>query len=169
MQEEIFYENNLEKQLPTQLFGTEFKKEINDNGNYYVCFLNLQVYITDSKTSCIENYDDFLNSDCKLIVLFSDNEFIEIYMKENELKEKIMQNIVSKGIQYEIKTKGNDGYGFKLGDRTEILYRNPSFVEDYGVPGGTFISIKKKNGDRLIRIDWYPKDGYHIHPPTRRK
>lgn len=109
IQEEIFYESNPERSLPSQLSGRELKKEISDNGNYFVYFLNLQVYLNGSKISHIETYDDFANSNCELIVLFSDNEFIEIYMKSNELKEKIIQNITSKGISYEIKTRENDG------------------------------------------------------------
>ncbi len=109
VEEEIYYESNPERHLPSQLSGRELKKEISDNGDYLVYFLNLQVYLNGSKISHIETYDDFVNSDCELILLFNDNEFIEIYMKENELKEKILQNLSSKGILYEIKTRENDG------------------------------------------------------------
>lgn len=109
VEEEIIYESDPERGLPSQLSGIEFKKEISDNGDYLVYFLNLQVYLNNSKVSHIETYDDFFNSDCELIVLVYDNEFIEIYMKENKLKEKIIQNLVTMGISYEIKTRENDG------------------------------------------------------------
>ncbi len=64
----------------------------------------------------------------------------------------------------------NNGYGFKIGKtanpnygRINLLYQNPSFETKYGVKGGTFISTYRKNGERIFRIDWDPKDGLHIH------
>lgn len=113
-QQEIIYESNHDKTLLSYLSGTEWEKEIRFNGNYYVLFLNLQVYLKDGEESNIETYDDFVNSDCELIVLFSDNKFIEIYVKSNDLKKKIIKNIDAKKIKYKIKTKENDG-------RTKII------------------------------------------------
>lgn len=110
VQEEIYYESNPERHLPSQLSGRELKKEISDNGDYLVYFLNLQVYLNSSKTSHIETYDDFLNSDCELILLFSDNEFIEVYTKRTgELDGIVGTNVVTKGVSYELKTRENDG------------------------------------------------------------
>lgn len=110
VQEEIIYENNTERHLPSHLSGKEFEKEISDNGNYYVISLNLQAYPIGSQISHIETYDDFLNSDCELILLFSDNEFIEVYTKRTgELDGIVGTNVVTKGVSYELKTRENDG------------------------------------------------------------
>lgn len=114
IQQEILYENNYDKQLPSKLSGSELEKEFSSNGNYYVFFLNLQAYPNNSEIYHIETYDDFVNSDCELIVLFSDNKFIEIYVKSDELKKRIIQNIEAKKIKYKIKTKEND-------DRTRMI------------------------------------------------
>lgn len=110
VEEEIIYESDPERGLPPRLSGIEFKKEISDNGNYLVVFLNLQVYPINSEISHIETYDDFLNSDCELILLFSDNEFIEIYTKRpSELGDMVGSNVVTMGVSYELKTRENDG------------------------------------------------------------
>lgn len=109
IQQEILYENNYDKQLPSQLSGSELEKEISSNGNYYVFFLNLQAYLKNSATCHIETYNDFVNSNCELIILFSDNRFIEIYVKSEKLKQKIFENLDSKKINYNIKTRENDG------------------------------------------------------------
>lgn len=109
IQQEILYENNYDKQLSPQLSGTELEKKISSNGNYYVLFLNLQAYLKNSATCHIETYDDFVNSECELIVLFSDNSFIEIYVKSDKLKKIIFENLNDKKIHYNIKTKENDG------------------------------------------------------------
>lgn len=63
----------------------------------------------------------------------------------------------------------NNGYGIKIGQTAKasygyinLLYQNPSFTEQYGIRGGTFVSINNSKGDCIFRIDWDPKDGLHI-------
>ena len=56
----------------------------------------------------------------------------------------------------------NDGFGFKIGNKIEILYRNPSAN---GGPGGTFFSYKNSvsGGTYRFRYDWSPAEGFHYH------
>lgn len=62
----------------------------------------------------------------------------------------------------------NGGYGISIGQTSKsnygnvnLLYQNPSFLKDYGIRGGTFVSILNDAGECLFRIDWDPKDGLH--------
>ena len=78
--------------------------------------------------------------------------------------EKSMPKIINSKL-FEI----NNGYGIKIGQTAKasygyinLLYQNPSFTEQYGIRGGTFVSINNSNGDCIFRIDWDPKDGLHI-------
>jgi hypothetical protein len=108
-QYEIIFENdNNNDDIPVCLSGKQIKKLIKDSGNYYVLFLNLQVYQKKSNFSKIESYNDFINSSCELIILFSDNSFIEIYFKSDYLKNIIIKNLDSMQIEYTVKTIEND-------------------------------------------------------------
>ncbi len=69
----------------------------------------------------------------------------------------------------------NQGYGIKIGQTAKsgygyinMFYQNPSFIKNYGVRGGTFISICDKAGKCLFRIDWDPKDGLHVQGTSGR-
>ena len=54
----------------------------------------------------------------------------------------------------------NNGYGLKLGNSIEMLYRNPNAA---GGLGGTIFSYKGPLGK--FRIDWDPTHSFHSHPP----
>lgn len=62
--------------------------------------------------------------------------------------------------------KINEGNGYRI-KNVEFLYRQPSFVDKYGVPGLTFININgtKRSGKygSVFRFEWDPKDSYHHH------
>ena len=78
--------------------------------------------------------------------------------------EKLMPRIVNSKL-FDI----NNGYGIQIGhtDKSSygyinLFYQNPSFLKDYGIRGGTFISINNKLGECIFRIDWDPVKGIHI-------
>lgn len=104
-EEEIYAENNFDN-IHFNLY--DFQNEISSKTNYYIIFLNLKLYNKKGKIKAINTYEDFLNSDCQMIILISDNSLIEIYFKEDNLKKIILNNLAEKNISYEIKTKGND-------------------------------------------------------------
>lgn len=62
---------------------------------YYPIFLTLQLYSQNGKTSKINNYNDYLNSDCVLILYIIDNIFVEIYSKNKNYLKYIKQNAIN--------------------------------------------------------------------------
>lgn len=55
-------------------------------------FLNLQGF-SKKEEIAINNYNDFLNSNCEIIILFSDSIFGEIYCKLEKNLNKIYENL----------------------------------------------------------------------------
>lgn len=110
VEDELYYENDLTKSLNFYIeSGISFEDAIQNLGNYLTLFLNLQVYPKNAKIKSIETYEDFINSKCQLIVLIYDTSYIEIYFKEEKLKNIVLNNMKVRGIKYQIKTKENDG------------------------------------------------------------
>lgn len=91
-----------------ELAGEEFSKIIDRNQKCYIVFLNLRVFKKDKKIGEIKSYNDFINSDCELLVLIHDVTYVEIYFKDNELKNQILNNLDNLKIDYRIKTSDND-------------------------------------------------------------
>lgn len=80
----------------------------------------------------------------------------------NAIKSKIPDILNNKIMPKISKSKlfnGNNGYGYKIGKNTEMLYQNPN------VKGVTFLSYKNPKTGTKFRIDWDPKHGFHKHPP----
>jgi hypothetical protein len=94
-------------------FGLQdYKRNIEEflEENYYIIFLVMQVYKKGEEKNRqeINTYLDFQNSKCSLIILISDSSDIEMYFKDNELKEQIINNLKSLNIKYEETTLEND-------------------------------------------------------------
>lgn len=68
----------------------EFKSIIGDN-NYYLIFADMACYLNHNFTN-IYNYQDFLNSDCYLLIIIVDNVFVDIYVKSKEMIDKLKEN-----------------------------------------------------------------------------
>lgn len=92
--EEVFLSNN-EFLFKEDIYtGLEFSKLIK-NKKYYPVFLNLKLY--DKNTNYdddIKNYDDFLNSNCKLILMIIDCEYVTIYSKDIKYLNIIKENAI---------------------------------------------------------------------------
>ena len=102
--EDEIYKNNTGDAFP---FATPlFEQEIYDNESFfktlkkenYAIFCNIQLYKKGDNISYISNVEDFLNSDCKLIFLLTDDCFVEIYCKEKEIMNIIKKNVSNIGI-----------------------------------------------------------------------
>lgn len=72
--------------------NSEFYEIINNN-KYYLVFLTLISYNSGSKRIDINNYEDYLNSDCNLLLCIIDNIFVEIYAKNKNLLNQIKCNV----------------------------------------------------------------------------
>ena len=68
----------------------EFKSIIGDN-NYYLIFADIECYLNHNFTN-IYNYQDFLNSDCYLLIIIVDNVFVDIYAKSKDIINKLKEN-----------------------------------------------------------------------------
>ena len=89
----------------------EFINMVNQSlkNKYYIIFLNLKIFSKGKNKEEIKNYQEFLNSNCEFILLISDAVYVEMYFKDNYLKEQILKNINSMNIKFNIKTLENDG------------------------------------------------------------
>ncbi len=103
-----------------------------------------------------------IGSDIAGLLYDSSTILANAYAGKIEIKNHMPQIVNSK--LFEI----NGGYGISIGQTSKsnygnvnLLYQNPSFLKDYGIRGGTFVSILNDTGECLFRIDWDPKDGLH--------
>lgn len=101
-EDDVIYEND--SLFDEEIYNSyEFNNIIKDK-KYYTIFCNIQLYKKDSKITDINSVEDFLNSDCELILLITDNIFAEVYSKKEEYKKQILRNLEEIGIK-DIKEK----------------------------------------------------------------
>lgn len=58
---------------------------------YYTIFINIKLYRSEDEV-IIENYEDFLKSTCILVLFITDNEFVDIYSKDENMLKIIYKN-----------------------------------------------------------------------------
>ena len=82
------------------LFSQEIKTlsnaefvDIISQESYYTVFLNIKLYVKEDNV-VIKNYADFAKSSCILVLLITDNEFVEIYSKDVNILKTIYNNAV---------------------------------------------------------------------------
>lgn len=72
--------------------GEQFFSQIQES--HYIVFLKLQAYDCDCcKITEIHTYEDFLSSDCQILVLINDCDYVEIYLKDEINIDNICNNI----------------------------------------------------------------------------
>ena len=101
----IIYENEIIKKNEN-VDNVNAKNIFYNNINYSIIFLNLQLYRKQDK---IKTIITFINSNCRLILLITDNRYLEIYFNDDFIKEKIISNLEKNGFNYTEKTIYNDG------------------------------------------------------------
>lgn len=72
----------------------EFKKLV-EYGTYYPVFANIQIYQVQDEREDIQTYEDFISSKCQLILFITDNEFVDIYVKNETWLNIIYQNAIN--------------------------------------------------------------------------
>lgn len=113
-EEEVHYrENYLFQKLKYN--NTEFQELISKD-EYYTIFINLKLY-EEYDNKAITTYNDFLKSKCILLMLITDNTFVEIYVKDTKIKKQIMDNIEKYHFQDFKEINNND-------DQRQILWVN---------------------------------------------
>lgn len=74
--------------------GREFADLIKRDCN--IIFLKLQAYISKSEYFNISSYDEFIKSDCQLLLLVYDCIFAEIYCRNTDITKAIYNSIINK-------------------------------------------------------------------------
>lgn len=87
---EVWTDNENEEYFDKKYYsGKEFSRCIDKDG--YVIFLKLQAYSGAAKTENIASYEEYVKSDCQIVVLIYDCEYVEIYCKNTELIKAIFE------------------------------------------------------------------------------
>ena len=73
------------------LNGNDFDKLISKN-SYYMIFVDIHAYPRNAKRTNIRKYQDFVESECQIILMCVDVSFIEIYCKDKEILNVIYEN-----------------------------------------------------------------------------
>ncbi|MDP4120586.1 MAG: DUF2691 family protein [Bacillota bacterium] len=91
-EEEIYIKD--ESLFPNDIVdGIEFEKRIM-YPSYYVIFVNLQAYAVYSDFNDINSYEDFTKSECEILILVTDSIFVDVYVKDIKIIERIKSNAI---------------------------------------------------------------------------
>lgn len=97
-EDEIYLEQN-ENNNNENLFqnnrysNVEFQERIFSQ-KYYMIFANIKMYLEEDNIE-INIYEDFIKSKCILILLVTDNEFVEVYSKDQDILDIIYKNAIT--------------------------------------------------------------------------
>lgn len=90
--EDEVYFNHAEDLFTSEVLeGQKFERLI-AFPSYYIVFVKLQAFTNPSNLSLIETYEDFINSDCNILILICDNIFVDIYAKASKDIDTIKKN-----------------------------------------------------------------------------
>jgi hypothetical protein len=78
--------------------GKEFSDLINNN-TYYTIFLEAMAFPRNKTITKINSYEDFLDSECAVVVLVADTVYADIYCKDQSLSVEISENAKEKGYE----------------------------------------------------------------------
>ncbi len=67
--------------------------------DHFVIFLKLQAYKENGNFFELHTYDEFQKSDCQILILINDCEFVEIYVKDIFHAKLIYQNAAKEGFK----------------------------------------------------------------------
>lgn len=59
---------------------------------YYMIFIDVKAFSKGSQHTCISSFADFINSDCQLIFLCTDSQFITVFCKDRGVLKQIFDN-----------------------------------------------------------------------------
>jgi len=78
--------------------GEEFLSCISID-DYYMIFADIKAYPVGYNYSEIDSYEDYLISDCQIILLCADSTFIDFYSKDMTILEKVYENCINYGLE----------------------------------------------------------------------
>ncbi|MEG1798171.1 MAG: DUF2691 family protein, partial [Clostridium sp.] len=107
-EDEIYLKDGKELFEEKQVTGKDFLNKITQI-DYSIIFANIKAYPEKNISSEINNYEDYLNSRCELIILCYDVFYYEVYSKSENIIEVIKTNCIKNGFrEVEYITKEND-------------------------------------------------------------
>lgn len=96
-----------------KLTGEMFLKCISKN-NYYMIFVDIKAFSKTGRHSCIFSFADFVNSDCQLIFLCTDSQFVTVFCKDMGVLKQISDNCLQFGFQNINFIRYQDGNQFEV-------------------------------------------------------
>lgn len=112
--EESYFVNDdqLDEPLfPNEEFGLDgaILKRMIENTKQILIFVNIKAYPKGKVVEDISTFNDFLKSDCQLVLLVVDSAYVTIYCKDKNHIEELHKNAVNKGYdKVEYVTDDND-------------------------------------------------------------
>jgi len=77
--------------------------------NHYILFIKLQAYIEKNEFYDIHSYEEFIQSNCQILILVYDCEYVEIYTKDLDITNALYRNAFNQGFtEVEYITEIND-------------------------------------------------------------
>lgn len=108
--EDEIYDNMFESIFHNSYVNGKTFLNIIKEKDYSVVFANIKAYSSKITPSYIETYDDFIKSECQLVILCSDARYYEVYAKSRDTIETIKNNVNSiNACEVEYITEENDG------------------------------------------------------------
>ncbi|WP_327194801.1 DUF2691 family protein [Paenibacillus alvei] len=83
--------NDLFPGLINSLDGETLKSILEDN-DYYLIFQDLKAFPKGTDTTDVKSYDEYMSSDCQLVLLVVDSAYITIYCKNERELENLYSN-----------------------------------------------------------------------------
>lgn len=107
--EEEMIGNNKNIYFDDVISYSDFKGIVKDEIDLII-LLNIQAYPYNSQKEAIRNYQDFINSKCEMILLINDTQYIEVYSKNQDVINQVLENAQKLNCDsILIKTDDNDG------------------------------------------------------------
>ena len=77
--------------------------------DHFIIFLKLQAYFENDKFFDIHTYEDFQNSNCQLLLLVWDCEYVDVYIKDRSVAQSIYENALANDyLEVKYITESND-------------------------------------------------------------
>ncbi|MED0799829.1 DUF2691 family protein [Bacillus inaquosorum] len=78
--------------------GAVFANHLKTN-QYYTIFVELQAYPFGQAVDLVQTYEEFIDSDCELVLLLADSSYVSIYCKDRNVIEKLFINALKKTLK----------------------------------------------------------------------
>ena len=96
-QTEIWGVSDFEDFLEDHYRGKDFAEHIQNE--HFVLFVKLQAYASHSNFQNIPSFEEYIESDCQIVLLINDCEFVEIYAKDQTVVESLFFNAQRNGFK----------------------------------------------------------------------